>query len=291
MLTAYSVYLALSNQDYEVNAESIEKNSDCGRLNLLCPCCHERVYWNNRKNVKFFSHFPNSESSANCERYTNATSREKRKKSFMSALNKEKTQYEKYFWEILTQVYKIFSIYETRINDCQKIPEVRKYFEKLYYPKLKENQPILTDILNQLYTAEIQLNESVGIAGKNEKIFKMIRKKTTKRYREVIVNLLFSFLLQKRSKEIVYKIYITSVLFMFEQNNYKLPNPNDTNKFAINQLFCLIAWCPWEEAINDIRCFGKVLPKHQYTDDFGGFLINVVAQTNGENIPCILTLT
>lgn len=290
MLTAYSVYLALSNEDYEVSAASIEKNSDCGRLNLLCACCHERVYWNNRKGVKFFSHFPNSESSSNCERYTNLKSREQKKKSFISALNKEKADYEKYFWQLMTECYPIFDRYANQISEVAKLPECIKVFDKIYYPELKKNKFMLLQLINQVYGSSIEVDESVTESPSDFKIYKKIIKHSTKQYREAIASLLLDFLLQKRSQPIVYKLYILSVLSMFEHWQGQIQNPSKATNFAINQLFNLIVWLPWEEAINDLKCYGKVLPKHRYSKDFGGFLMNVVAHKNGEKLKCSLTL-
>lgn len=290
MNKAYSLFLALSNKPYEVYASDITKNSDCGRLNLMCECCYERVYWVFRKNQKFFSHFPNSKNALNCEKFSNKKTAEQRKKGFLSAINREKAQYEKHFWQIITQVYPAWERYERDMKVLAKTSEPNQAFEQFYYPELKEREQSLIDLLNKVYDSNIEIMGDFKKAKKSEKIYNAIIKKATKQYREVIVRLLFAFLMQKRSIPIVKQFYFLSLILVFEQSNNTLPSTDYVNNFAINVMLNMLVWVPWEECLNDIQCYGKILPKHCYEKDFICFLITSVEAQNKEESQCLLTI-
>lgn len=279
MKVAYSVYLALSGNDYEVDAESILSNSECGRLNLLCPCCHERVYWVNRDNSKFFSHFPNVKESKNCENYTNKISFEQKKKSIISALNKEKTQYERYFWTILTQVYPVWEAYKEGIDTMESIPEANEVFLQFFYPALRHAREKISKILASVYNTESIALDEKQHTKTSMRMVKLVLKQNTKVYREVILDILLGFLMQKRSSPILRKFYYLGLLVYWDLNKNQMSSVDASNDFTIELLISQLLWVPWEECLNDIQCYKKILNKHRYDKDFTLMLMTV----NDEN--------
>ena len=275
MKAAYSVYLALSGNDYEVDAESITGNSECGKLNLLCPCCHERVYWVDRNKSKFFSHFPSSKNATNCENYTNKMSFEQKKKSIISALNKEKTQYERYFWTILGQVYPVWQIYEKDINMMESISEANEVFLQFFYPALQDAREKISKILSSIYNIDsLKIDENQHTKTSMHMI-KLVLKQNTRIYREVVLDMLLAFLMQKRSIPILRKFYYLGLLIYWGLNDREMPSMEISTDFSINLLVSQLLWVPWEECLNDIQCYKKILNKHRYDKGFTMMLMTV----------------
>lgn len=280
-ISLYQYYAGKRGIQALISVEDVVKNSDCGRLNLMCPVCFDRVHLVNRnkrgKNERYFAHWPNPENQ-DCEQKFINSSQSEREKQIINGINKEKADYEKHFWLIIQSCFPIIYRTEKYVEAILKDETINNMFEKTFYPIFGNCKEIIqflcTIILDNSIEKDWHSYEHLN--QHDRRLVERILKQNSKIYRHKASLLLSEFLLQKRSYFIVKKLWALSIALWIAENpkNKPLPPIAKFIPYCLNNIVSLLVWVPWDSVLHDIKVFGKIQSRNKWSNNFD--LITIV---------------
>ena len=281
MQSAISLYLYWSGKRGKnalIDAVSTDSNEDCGRLNLMCPVCLDRVYLSRRKGQRFFAHWPNSENQ-DCEIKFIASNTKTTERQIVSAINKERADYERYFWLAVTEVYPVVYRLAWWTEKALTDDQTREAYSEVFYPVFRNCKAIVQELVLRLVDSRIEKTfvDDEEITNHDRQLLNRILKQQSKMYRSKACLLLVEFLYQKKSRFLVERLWALSIAMWVNRSKdepQKVPKPSIFIPFVINVIVNLLIWIPWDNVIHDLKVFGKIKKRNRYSSQFDLVILN-----------------